>query len=150
MKKYVSEFFRRGFMACGIGPIVLAVLYLILQRQAGLETLTVGEVCVGIFSISALAFIAGGMNVLYQIERLPLLLAILIHGVVLFFCYLFTYLVNGWLEQGTDPIMIFTVIFVIGYLLIWAFIYFVTERNTRSINEKLRQRQQDEEAGPGL
>ena len=32
MKKYVFEFLRRGFTACGFGPIVLAVLYLILHN----------------------------------------------------------------------------------------------------------------------
>ena len=80
MKRIVLDFLRRGFAACGLGPIVLAVLYLILQRQAAVETLTVGQVCRGIFSLTALAFVAGGMNVIYQIERLPLMAAILIHG----------------------------------------------------------------------
>ena len=32
MKRIVSEFFRRGLIACGFGPIVLAILYLILQQ----------------------------------------------------------------------------------------------------------------------
>ena len=31
MKKIISEFFRRGLIASGFGPIVLAVLYLILH-----------------------------------------------------------------------------------------------------------------------
>ena len=68
MKKNVLEFFRRGLIACGFGPIVLAIFYLILQHQCAVETLTVNQVCLGIFSLSALAFIAGGMNVIYQIE----------------------------------------------------------------------------------
>ena len=55
MKKMVLEFIRRGAAACGLGPVVLAVLYLILQQQAVVHTLTVNEVCVGIFSLSALA-----------------------------------------------------------------------------------------------
>ena len=55
MKKYVLEFFRRGMTACGIGPIVLAILYLILQQQERIQTLTIDQVCLGIFSISALA-----------------------------------------------------------------------------------------------
>ena len=73
MKKAVLEFIRRGFIACGFGPLVLAIFYLILQRQAAVQTLTVNQVCLGIFSLYALAFIAGGMNVIYQIERLPLM-----------------------------------------------------------------------------
>ena len=78
MKKFVLEFLRRGFAACGMGPIILAILYLILQQTAAIDTLTVNQVCIGIFSITALAFIAGGMNAIYQIERLPLMVAILI------------------------------------------------------------------------
>ena len=100
MKKIVSEFIHRGLTACGFGPIVLAILYLILQHQDVLKTLTVNQVCLEIFSISALAFIAGGLNVLYQIERLPLMVAILIHGSVLYISYLGTYLLNGWLKRG--------------------------------------------------
>ena len=98
MKKYVLEFFRRGLMAAGFGPIVLAVLYLFLQKQNVVQTLTVNEVCLGIFSLLALAFVAGGMNIVYQIERLPLMVAILIHGIVLYISYLATYLLNGWLQ----------------------------------------------------
>ena len=141
MKKNILEFLRRGMIACGIGPLVLAVLYLILQRQAGVETLTVREVCLGIFSISALAFIAGGMNVIYQVERLPLMVAILIHGGVLYAGYLLTYLVNGWLSWGAAHILVFTGIFVLGYLAVWAVIYCVTRRNTERLNEALRQKQ---------
>ena len=143
MKKIVSEFFRRGLIACGFGPVVLAVLYLILQYQAEITTLTVNEVCLGIFSLAALAFIAGGMNVIYQIERLPLMGAILIHGVVLYITYLCTYLINDWLAMGANAIFVFTVVFVAGYLAIWAVIYSVIKRNTAKLNEKLKKKQQN-------
>ena len=142
MKKIVLEFLRRGLMACGLGPIVLAILYLILQHQANLETLTVNQVCLGIFSLSALAFIAGGMNVIYQIERLPLMVAILIHGSVLYISYLGTYLINDWLEWGVTPILVFSGIFVLGYLVIWAIIYSIIRRNTEKLNLILKQKQQ--------
>ena len=144
MKKKVLEFFRRGLIACGFGPIVLAVLYLILQHQGVLETLTVKEVCLGIFSLSALAFIAGGMNVIYQVERLPLMLAILIHGGILYISYLATYLINDWLDRSIIPILVFTGIFVLTYLAVWAFIYSVTKRNTERVNEMLQQKQRAE------
>ncbi|MBQ2955384.1 MAG: DUF3021 domain-containing protein [Clostridia bacterium] len=141
MKRYALEFFRRGMIACGIGPFVLAVLYLILQRQGAIDALTVDEVCRGIFSLSALAFVAGGMNVLYQIERLPLMAAILIHGSVLYVSYLAVYLLNGWLQSGAAPILIFSAVFAAGYLAIWAIIYSVMKRNTARINEALRKMQ---------
>ena len=139
MKKFVLDFIRRGLIACGLGPLVLSILYLILYHQGVVETLTVSQVCRGIFSLSALAFIAGGMNCIYQLERLPLMLAILIHGGVLYISYLITYLFNSWLELGAVPILVFSGIFVFGYLLIWAIIYFVIRRNTKKINKILEQ-----------
>ena len=145
MKKNMLEFFRRGLIACGFGPLVLAIFYLILQRQAGVETLTVNQVCRGIFSLSALAFIAGGMNVIYQMERLPLMVAILIHGGVLYISYLGTYLLNGWLEWGATPILVFSGIFVFGYLAIWVLIYSITKKRTEKLNIILKQKQQNVE-----
>ena len=139
MKQYIKEFLRRGFIACGFGPLVLAVLYLILQKQCDLQILTVQEVCLGILSLWVLAFLAGGMNMIYQMERLPLMVAILIHGGVLYASYLATYLVNGWLEWGTTPILVFTGIFVLGYLAIWAIIYSINRKNSEKLNQILQQ-----------
>ena len=141
MKKVIWEFLRRGSIACGLGPIILAIVYLILQKQAGVQTLTVNQLCVGIFSLSALAFIAGGMNVIYQMEQIPLLVAILIHGSVLYVSYLATYLVNNWLEWGMIPILVFNGIFVLGYLVIWVIIYAITKRKTEKLNVILKEKQ---------
>ena len=143
MKKIVLEFIRRGMMACGIGPMVLVVLYFILQQNGSIEVLTVNEVCIGIVSLSALAFIAGGMNAIYQVERLPLMVAVLIHGVVLYVSYLVTYLLNDWLEWGKIPVLVFSGIFVVGYLVIWAIIYSIMKRNTKKMNELLWEKQQN-------
>ena len=142
MKRFVLDFLRRGFFACGFGPMVLAVVSLILHRCGVLETLTVYQVCVGIVSLTVLAFVAGGMNVVYQIERLPLMVAILIHGAVLYVGYLGTYLLNGWLEWGALPILVFSGIFALGYLVIWAIIYCIIKRNTERINAVLKQKQE--------
>lgn len=143
MKRNIAEFCRRGLIAGSFGPLILAVIYLILQHQGVVERLTVNEVCTGIFSLTVLAFIAGGMNIIYQSERLPLMLAISIHGAVLYISYLATFLINGWLQQGMAPILIFTVIFVIGYIVIWVIIYAATKKNTEKLNRMLREKQQD-------
>ena len=145
MKKYAFEFLRRGLTACGFGPAVLAILYLFLQRRAAVEVLTVDQVCIGIFSLSALAFVAGGMNMIYQIEQIPLMVAILIHGGVLYISYLGTYLLNGWLEWGLAPILVFSGIFVVGYFLIWGIICSIIKRNTEKVNAILRKKQQAKE-----
>ena len=141
MKHIVKDFLMRGMVAAGFGPLALVVFYLITAHHAGLETISVSQVCTGILSLTALAFIAGGMNVIYQIERLPLMAAIFIHGAVLYASYLATYLINGWLEQGRGPILVFTVIFIAGYLAIWAVIYCIPKRRTERINEILKQNQ---------
>ena len=146
MKRIFFDFFRRGLAACGFGPLILAAIYLMLQGQGLLDVLTVQEVCMGIFTLTALAFIAGGMNVLYQIERLPLMAAITIHGSVLYVSYMATYLLNGWLEWGTMPVLVFSGIFVVGYLAIWAVIYAVIKRSTERLNAVLKQKQQSGEA----
>ena len=141
MKKFVSAFVLRGLIAMGVGPIVLAIVYLILKQAAVVDTLTVDQVCVGVFSLSVLALIAGGMNAIYQIERMPLMTAILIHGGVLYVGYFATYLLNDWLDLGIIPIIVFTAIFVVGYIVIWAVIYSIIRKNTAKLNEMLKKKQ---------
>ena len=141
MKQNVLEFVRRGLTAAGFGPLILVAVYLVLQDQAGVETLTVRQVCLGICSLTALAFIAGGMNLVYQIERLPLMTAIAIHGSVLYVSYLATYLLNDWLEWGVTPVLVFTGVFLLGYVTIWAVIYATTKRKTDRLNEIFREKQ---------
>ena len=143
MKKFISAFVLRGLVAMGLGPIALAIVYLILKQAVPVNTLTVNQICIGIFSLSALAFIAGGMNAIYQIERMPLMTAILIHGSVLYVGYLCTYLLNDWLDFGVIPIIVFTAIFVVGYVVIWAIIYSIIRRNTAKINEMLKKKRQN-------
>ena len=145
MKKYIGEFFRRGLLSCGFGPLILAILYMILKHRGDVQLLTVNEVCLGILSLSALAFIAGGMNFIYQVEQLPLMAAILVHGCVLYISYLATYLVNGWLAQGAMPILVFSGVFVLGYLIIWVIIYTITKRNTNRLNKIIIQKQHSDE-----
>ena len=143
MKRFISVFVLRGLVAMGIGPIVLAIVYSILRHAVAIDTLTVSQVCTGIFSLSALAFVAGGMNAIYQIERMPLMSAILIHGTVLYVGYLCTYLINDWLDIGMIPIIVFTAIFVVGYIVIWTVIYSMIRRKTAKLNKKLKIKQQN-------
>lgn len=147
MKKHILDFIRRGAAACGLGPLVLAILYIVLEQNGTLEILTVRQVCIGIFSLSALAFIAGGMNAIYQIEQLPLLVAISIHGAVLYLCYFGTYLINGWLKWGSAPVLVFTGIFVVGFIGIWVVICSIIRKNTNKVNQILNKKRQNKERG---
>lgn len=137
MKRLFLDFIHRGLSVSWIGPVVLSIIYFILGQSSLIVSLAATEVCIGIISITALAFIAGGMNVIYQIEQLPLMWAILIHGVILYISYLVTYLVNSWIEFSILPIIVFSIIFVVGYIVIWITVYSIVKSSTASINEKL-------------
>ena len=137
MRKYVVEFLKRGMTFCFGGPLVLAIVYGILGLVGAVESFTVGEVVTGIFSSTLLAFIAAGVTVIYTIDKLSPFSAALIHGVVLYFDYILLYLFNGWLQSSLKPIMIFTICFVLGYLIIWAIVFVVTRKCTKKLNESL-------------
>ena len=137
MKKYWKEFVIRGLVSCGFGPIILAIVYGILGATGVAETLTAAEVCKGILTIALMAFIAGGVSAVYQMEELPLFLAILIHGIALYLDYLMIYLVNGWIAEGVKPLLIFTGIFVLGYALTWAVIYAIIRKDAQKVSRQL-------------
>jgi hypothetical protein len=137
IKKYYKGFLLRGLMVMGGGPIVLAIVYAILEL-CGVEVMLNGwQAALGIIAIAALAFVAAGVTVVYQIEELPLIKAIGIHGAILYIAYAIVYLVNGWLVRGYIPFLIFTAIFIVGYLAVWGIIYLVIKRNTDKINAKI-------------
>ena len=138
MKKFAKEFLFRGLIASAGGPVVLAIIYGILGATNTVTTLTPQEVCLGILSITLLAFIVAGMTAIYQQERLPLMTAILIHAAVLYITYIVIYLLNGWLQQQVVPILVFSAIFIVSYALIWLIIYLVEKRRTQKINDLLR------------
>ena len=71
------------------------------------------------------------------------MVAILIHGSVLYISYLATYLLNSWLEWGMMPIMVFSGIFVFGYLAIWAVIYVIIRKRTAKLNRLISQKHQE-------
>ena len=140
MKKFWKEFLLRGLICSSGGSIVLAIIYGILGATGTVEALSPGEVCMGILSITLLAFIAAGMTAIYQMEQLPLPTMILLHGGALYLAYILTYLLNGWLKQQLIPIAVFTAIFISGYAVIWLIIYCVTKAKTEALNRKLSQK----------
>ena len=138
MKKFLKEFLLRGLICAAGGPLVLAVVYGILGATDAAETIQLSEVCLGIITITLLAFIAAGMTAIYQMEQLPLPIMILLHGGGLYIAYILTYLINGWLQNSLTPILIFTGIFVAGYALIWLIIYFVERAKADKLNKLLK------------
>ena len=141
MKKYISIFLHNGLHALGFGPIVWAIVYFFLERNGIVEVLTVRKAIIEIMTVSFLAFVAGGINVIHKIERIPVTVAIFIHGIVLYLDYVMIYLLNGWLDSNIVPLLVFTACFFVGYAIVWLIIYFVINRNTTRMNQKLAQLQ---------
>lgn len=138
MKTFWKEFLLRGLMAASGGPVVLAIIYGILGATGEVNAFTPKEVCLGILTVTLLAFIVAGMTAIYQIEQLPLPTMILLHGAALYIAYILIYLLNGWLKQQFLPIAIFTAVFVISYAVIWLIIYCVEKRKTGKLNKLLK------------
>ena len=139
MKKFWKEFIFRGLICAGGGPIVLAVIYGILGATGTAESFSPREVCLGILTITLLAFIAAGMTAIYQMEQLPLPTMILLHGGALYIAYILTYLINGWLANQLIPILVFTGIFAAGYAIIWLVIYCVEKKKAAKLNKLLKE-----------
>ena len=136
MKKYVLEFVKRGLMAASGGPVILAIIYYILGATGTVTAFTPNEVCLGILSITVMAFIIAGISMIYTVESLPLPMAILIHAGVLYLDHLLVYLMNSWLPR--NAIGTFTAIFAAGYAIVWMVIYLCIRAKTKKLNEKLR------------
>lgn len=137
MKKFIKDFMKQGLVAAWGGPVIIAIIYMILGANGVIQTLTVKEVCMGILSSTLMAFIAAGIPVVYRQERLPLPMAILIHAAVLYLDYLIVYLMNGWLPNDATTVLMFTVIFFAGFALIWLIIWQINKRQVSRLNEKL-------------
>lgn len=137
MNKYVKEFMHRGLLCMGFGPLVLAIVFAILSAFGVAESITVSQMVLGIFTITVIAFVAAGITVIYQIEKLPLLYAILIHCAILYVDYLIMYLVNGWLKDGITPLIVFTIVFILGFMLTWTIVYMFIRKDINKMNKKI-------------
>ena len=136
--KYYKQFIIRGLVAMGFGPMVLAIVYSVNSLCGVIDSIAVLEMTIGIFTITALAFLAGGITIVYQIEELALSKAITAHGIILYFAYAVVYLAHNWLHEGFIPFLVFTIIFVFGYALIWLIIYLITKRGADKVNKRLK------------
>ena len=136
MKKNVVDFLKRGAAVSGGGPIVWGIVYAILNACGAVDVISVGKMAFEVISVTLLAFIAGGISIVYQIEKLPLTAAVLIHALVLYIGYIVIYLINGWLSSIV-ALLIFTSCFAVGFTAIWLTVYLTTKKSANDVNERL-------------
>ena len=137
MKSFLKGFAIRGLIAFGFGPVIMAIVYLCIALSGVEDVLSLTEAAKQILLVSLMTFLAGGITAIYQIEKLPLPFAIFIQAAVLYADYIVIYLINGWLENSFVPIIVFTVIFIVGFAIVWGIVYLFTRKSAKKLNERL-------------
>lgn len=137
MNKYVKEFFHRGLMFSGFGPIILGIVYFILSKTINKFTLSGGEVLSGIISTYLLAFVQAGATVFNQIENWGISKSLLCHLLTLYVAYSLCYVANTWIPFEPKVLLIFTVIFMAIYFIVWGIVYSIVKTTSKNLNAKL-------------
>lgn len=137
MNKYVKDFFHRGLIFGGLGPIVLGIVLLAIDCTIGNVSLTAKDYLIATASIYLLAFVQAGATIFNQIEHWPLSKSILCHFCVLYLAYSICYIINSWIPFEPKVILIFTAIFAGGYFVTWFTVYLIVKRTSKKLNKKL-------------
>lgn len=137
MNKYVKEFLHRGLMFGGFGPIIMAIIYLILSYTIKNFSFEGAQIFTAVVSTYLLAFVHAGSSVFNQIEHWSTMKGLLCQLVSLYIAYVVCYLINSWIPFEFSVILIFTAIFVVGYFAIWGIVYLCVKGNAKKLNKKL-------------
>ena len=134
----VRDFFFRGLMFGGFGPVIAGIVYLILHFTLQDLTLTGLQVFTVIVSTYLLAFVHAGASVFNQIESWPLAKSTLCHFGMLYIAYILCYVINSWIPFEPLVLGIFTAIFAVGYAVIWLAVYVSIRVTVKRLNRSLR------------
>ncbi len=137
MNRHVKNFLLRGIMFGGFGPIVLGIVYAVLQKTLTDFSLSGSEVLLGILSTYILAFMQAGATALKGIEHWSTVKVFAIHLSLLYLVYVLAYLVNAWIPFEPMFLLIFTAVFLLTFLAVWLSVYFTVKAIEKRINAKL-------------
>lgn len=138
MNKYVKEFFHRGLIFGGFGPVILSIIYWILSETVADFSISGFEIFLGIVSTYLLAFIQAGVSVFNQIEHWPLPKSLLCHFSSLFAAYSLCYIGNTWIPFEPKVILIFFGIFVAVYFVVWITVFLSVRAASKKFNSKIK------------
>lgn len=139
MNRYVKQFLHRGLLFGGFGPLIVAVIYLILHHTINGFSLTGSEVFCAVLSIYGLAFVHAGVSVFNQIEHWSVMKSLFWHFSTLYVAYLACYLINDWIPFDWNVVLIFTAIFVAGYFVVWGIVVAAIKAAEKRMNRQLTQ-----------
>ena len=136
MNKYVKEFFHRGLMFAGFGPVILGLIFAIIETTQEGFSLGGYEVLIAIASTYLLAFVQAGASVFNQIESWPIAKSLFCHFGSIYLAYVLCYVVNTWIPFEIMAVAIFTGIFLVAYAVIWLTVYFIVKASEKKLNAK--------------
>lgn len=135
--QYVKEFLHRGMLFGGFGPIVVGIVYAILQNCLADFALTGTQVLLAIVSTYLLAFLQAGASVFNQIEHWPLAKSLFCHFATLYVTYTLCYLLNSWIPFKPHILLLFTAIFVVSYGVIWLTVFLIVRKTGQDLTKSL-------------
>lgn len=136
MNKYVKEFFHRGLLFGGFGPIVLGIVFCFIQKE--IENISGFEIFLGIVSTYLLAFVQAGVTVFNQIEHWSTPKSLFFHFSSLFAAYTICYLGNTWIPFEPKAILVFFAVFVVIYFAVWIAVALSVKAATKKFNAKIK------------
>ena len=137
MKNIVKSFAHRGLMFAGFGPIILGIVYVILESTVEGFFLNATQLLIAIVSVYMLAFLQAGASVFNQIEHWGIAKSLLCHFSVLYAAYTSCYLVNSWIPFDIRVLLMFTLIFVVVYFAVWITVFISVKLVSQKLNQKI-------------
>ena len=138
MNRYLKEFLHRGLAFAGFGPIILGIIFFILEKTLEDFSVSGGQILLGVVSTYILAFVQAGVSVFNQIEHWSLPKSLFCHFGMLYAVYVICYISNSWIPFEWGVIGIFTAIFVVTYFVIWFTVYFIVKATVKKLNATLK------------
>lgn len=137
MNRYVKEFFHRGILFGGFGPIIVGIILLAVSLSGEDVTLSAKDYFISTVSVYLLAFVHAGASVFNQIEHWSLPKSVFFHFSSLYIVYTLCYIINSWIPFEPEVLLIFTAVFVAGYVAVWLTVVAILKITTKKLNRKL-------------
>lgn len=137
MNRYVKEFFHRGLLFGGFGPIIVGIILLAVSLSGEAVTLTAKDYLISTVSVYLLAFVHAGASVFNQIEHWSLPKSVFFHFSSLYIVYSLCYTINSWIPFVPEVLLIFTAVFVAVYVAVWLTVVAILKITTKKLNRKL-------------
>ena len=138
MNKYLKSFLRRGLVFGGFGPIILGLVFLIIEKCGTPLDLSGGDILLAILSTYLIAFVQAGASVFNQIEAWPIAKSLGCHLGSLYLVYVLAYLANSWIPLEPVVILIFTAIFLAVYFAVWLTVFLSVKAASRKMSQKIK------------